>query len=181
VLAATATPANHFVMSNCSKQSSDRCSIFYKLPKRPAVSIAFHSMSQILTRSQPLPEPLAQFRFAELVQLQETLFAQIDALHVGRVLRRRARDSAGDDHGVGLEDDAVVDDFVDGERGQVVVLDERALVDGVPVAGTVSGSCLVFREGYGRIAHFRRMFRLSLSASTTLYSMISFSSAGPTT
>jgi hypothetical protein len=31
------------------------------------------------------------------------------------------------------------------------------------------------------IAYFRRMFRLSLSASTTLYSMISFSSAGPTT
>ena len=98
-----------------------------------------------MTRSQPLSEPLAQFRFAELVKLQETFFAQIDALHVGRVLRGRARDSASDDHGVGLENDAVVDDLVDGERGQVIVLDERALVDGVPVVSTVSGTCLACR------------------------------------
>ena len=101
----------------------------------------------ILSRSQALPEPFAQFRFSELVQLQETLFTQIDALHVGRVLRRWAGDSAGYDHGVGLEDDAVVDDLVYGERGKIVVLDERALVDGVPVADTVSGICRVRRRG----------------------------------
>jgi hypothetical protein len=70
-----------------------------------------------------LSEPLSQLRFAELVQLEETLFAQVDALHVGRVLCGWARDSAGDDYGVGLEDDAVVDDFVDREGGQVIVFD----------------------------------------------------------
>jgi hypothetical protein len=67
-----------------------------------------------------LSEPLSQLRFAELVQLEETLFAQVDALHVGRVLCGWARDSAGDDYGVG---DAVVDDFVDREGGQVIVFD----------------------------------------------------------
>jgi hypothetical protein len=73
--------------------------------------------------SQSLPKPLSQLRFAELVQFEQTLFAQVDALHVGRVLRGRARDSAGDDYGVGLEDDAVVDDFVDREGGEVIVFD----------------------------------------------------------
>jgi hypothetical protein len=73
--------------------------------------------------SQSLPEPLSQLRFAELVQFEKSLFAQIDALHVGSILRGWARDSAGDDHGVGFEDDAVVDDFVDREGGQVVVFD----------------------------------------------------------
>jgi hypothetical protein len=148
-IAATTSPPSHFVMSNCSKQSSDRCSIFYKTPETPCLSIAFHPISQNLTRSQPLPEPLAQFRLAKLVQLQETFFAQINALHVGRVLRRWAGDSAGDDYRVGLEDDAVVDDLVDGEGGQVVVLDEGALVDGVPVARTVSGNARACR-GDGR-------------------------------
>jgi hypothetical protein len=145
VLAATATPPNHFVMSKCSKQSSDRCSVFYKTPETPCFIHCIPSHFTNLTRSKSLPESLAQFRFAELVQFQETLFAQIDALHVGRVLRGRARDSAGDNHGVGLEDDAVVDDLVDGEGSQVVVLDERALVDGVSVAGTVSGNSGVCR------------------------------------
>jgi hypothetical protein len=60
-------------------------------------------------------------------------------LHVGRVLRRWAGDSAGDDYRVGLEDDAVVDDLVDGEGGQVVV----------PVARTVSGNARACR-GDGR-------------------------------
>jgi hypothetical protein len=45
----------------------------------------------------------------------------------------RAGDSASDDYGVGLEDDAVVDNFVDRKRCEVVVLDECALVDGVSV------------------------------------------------
>lgn len=35
-----------------------------------------------------------------------------------------------DDGGVGLEDDAVVYDLVDGEGYEVVVFDECALVDG---------------------------------------------------
>ena len=116
-----------------------------------------------MTRSQPLSEPLAQFRFAELVKLQETFFAQIDALHVGRILRRWAGDSAGDDYRVGLEDDAVVDDLVDGEGGQVVVLDDGALVDRVP-AWCVSIELL----GVSRCTDFRRMLSESRSARTTL-------------
>lgn len=73
-----------------------------------------------------------------MVQLEQTLFAQVDALHVGGVLRGRLGNSAGDDYGVGLEDDAVVDDLVDREGGEVVVLDECALVDGVSVGIEVS-------------------------------------------
>jgi hypothetical protein len=73
--------------------------------------------------SQSLPKPLPQLRLAELVQFEQTLFAQVHALHVGRILCRRARDAAGDDYGVGLEDDAVVDDFVDREGREVVVFD----------------------------------------------------------
>lgn len=86
-------------------------------------------------RSQALPQPLAQLSFAELVQFEQTLFAQVDALHVGRVLCGRLGDSAGDDYGVGFEDDAVVDDFVDREGGEVVVLNQGALVDGVSRMG----------------------------------------------
>ena len=91
--------------------------------------------SQAIRRSQALPEPLSQLRFAELVQLEQTLFTQVHALHVGRVLCGWLGHSAGDDDGVGLEDDAVVDDFVDCERGEVVVLDQCALVDGVSAGG----------------------------------------------
>lgn len=76
-----------------------------------------------------MPEPLAKLRFAELVQLEETLFAEIHALHVGCVLRRRAGHTACDDYRVCFEDDAIVDDLVDSEGGEVVVFDERALVD----------------------------------------------------
>lgn len=148
----------------------------FKLPKRPAVFLSKHN------RSESLPEPLAKLRLAELVQLEQTFFAQVHALHVGGVLCGWLGDSAGDNHRVGLEDDAVVDDLVDGERGEVVVLDQCALVDRI--------SAEVFRSanGFGRglcacggWTHFRRMFKLSRNASTTLYSMISFSSAGPTT
>lgn len=79
-----------------------------------------------------MPQPLSKLRLTELVQLQQTLLAQVDVLHVGGVLRRRARDSAGDDHRVGFEDDAVVHDLVDGEGSKVIVFDQCALVDGVP-------------------------------------------------
>ena len=48
-------------------------------------------------------------------------------------MRGRLGNSAGDDYGVGLEDDAVVDDFVNREGGEVIVLDECALIDGVSV------------------------------------------------
>jgi hypothetical protein len=119
--------------------------------------------------SQSLPKPLSQLRFTELVQFQQTLFAQIDALHVGSILRGWARDSAGDDYGVGLEDNAVVNDFVDGEGREVVVLDQGALVDGV--SARVGRSVFMFQSRNSlrsRATHFRRMFKLSRSASTTL-------------
>jgi hypothetical protein len=73
--------------------------------------------------SQSLSKPLSQLRFAELVQFEQTFFAQVDTLHVGSILRGWARDSACDDYGVGLENDSVVDDFVDREGREVVVLD----------------------------------------------------------
>lgn len=61
-------------------------------------------------------------------------------------MRGRLGHSAGDDYGVGLEDDAIVNDFVDREGSEVVVLDERALVNGVSVGVVVSRrSCRYMR------------------------------------
>ena len=54
-------------------------------------------------------------------------------------MHRGLADTRRNDDRIRLEHNTVVDDLVDGEGGEVVVLDERALVDGVPVAGTVSG------------------------------------------
>lgn len=81
---------------------------------------------------------------AELVNLQEALFAEIDALHVGDVLCRRSADAASDDDGVGLEDDAVVDDLVNGQRSQIVVFNQRAFVDRVSVGVLVSSHVSFF-------------------------------------
>jgi len=80
------------------------------------------------THLQPLPHPLRQLHLSKLPRIQQTLLAQIDILYAGRVLRRRPGHAARNDNGVRFEDDAVVDDFVDGEGGEVVVFDEGALV-----------------------------------------------------
>jgi hypothetical protein len=67
------------------------------------------------------------------------------------ILGGRPADALHDDGGVGLEDDAVVDDFVDGEGYQVVVLDDGSLVDGLPgVAGLVAKGLMINWEGCKR-------------------------------
>jgi hypothetical protein len=67
-----------------------------------------------------------------LCQVVDTLFTEVDAAH-GDILRRSLADSLDDDGGVGLEDDAVVDDLVYGEGDKVVVLDDRSFVYRLPL------------------------------------------------
>lgn len=78
------------------------------------------------------------------------MFGQVDAAEVD-VLGRGAADALNDDGGVRLEDNAVVDNLVNGQRYQVVVLDDGAAVDRLPVGkgrgGQVGGSLAGEREG----------------------------------
>lgn len=80
---------------------------------------------------QTLSQPVCQFRLAELRQIVDALFAEVDAAD-GEVLCGCAADALDDDCGIGLENDAVVDDFVNGEGDEVVVFDNGALVHRLP-------------------------------------------------
>jgi hypothetical protein len=79
-------------------------------------------------RSQIPPNELNALLLSKLPQILDALLAEIDVLHVGRVLGGRLRDAAGDHDWVGLEDDAVVDDLVDCQGHEVVVLQEGAAI-----------------------------------------------------
>lgn len=98
--------------------------IFSALPFRPL-------SRSCTTPLQTLSQPVRQFRLAQLGEVVDTLFAEVDAAEV-HVLRRRLADSLHDDGRVGLEDDAVVNDLVNGEGDKVVVLDDCALIDRLP-------------------------------------------------
>ena len=98
---------------------------------------------------QPLSYPLRQLPLSKVPHVHQTLFGEVDVLHRGHVLGRGLADARGDNDGVGLEDDAVVNELVNGEGlfwsilrvqvlpsrtyHEVVVLDDGALVDRVSV------------------------------------------------
>lgn len=84
-----------------------------------------------MTSLETLSQPVGQFRLAVLRQVVNALLAEIDAAD-GGVLRGSAADALDDNGGIRLENDAVVDNLVDGERDEVVVFDNGALVDRLP-------------------------------------------------
>lgn len=49
-------------------------------------------------------------------------------------MHRGSADSRGNDDGIGLENDAIVDDFVNSQGYEVVVFDNGTLVDRVSVS-----------------------------------------------
>lgn len=73
-------------------------------------------LSKISNSSSQLPYPLDPFGLEQLPRVHDALLAQIDALDAGDILGRRAGDAAGDDDRIDLEDDAVVDNLVNGQR-----------------------------------------------------------------
>lgn len=77
---------------------------------------------------QALPYPLAELHLAKLPGIQQTLLAEVDAAHALQILRGRSADARRNDYRVSLEDDAVVDNLVNGQRDEVVVFDNGALV-----------------------------------------------------
>ncbi len=83
--------------------------------------------------SLQLPHPLRQLSLPEIPHVHNPLLAEIQFLHIRRILLRGFGDATGDDDGVGFQDDAVVDDLVDAEGDQVVVLYQSAFVGGVSV------------------------------------------------
>lgn len=83
---------------------------------------------------QPLAKPICELRLAELRQVVNTLFAEIDAAQ-GNVLGGRAADPLDDDGRVGLQDDAIVDNFINGQRDEVVVFDNGSLINRLPGLG----------------------------------------------
>jgi len=123
------------------------------------------------------PHELNTLLLAKLPQILDTLFAKIEVLHVRRVLRRRFANSAGNNNRVCLQYYSIVHDFVYRQCNQVVVVVDRALVCAVPKAMLVMvGAWVVATQTY-----LSSILSESLSASTTLYSKISFSSGFPTT
>lgn len=80
---------------------------------------------------QTLSQPVGELRLAELRQVVDTLFAEINTADL-EVLGRCAADALDNNRGVGLEDDAVVDNLVNGEGNQVIVFDNGTLIDRLP-------------------------------------------------
>jgi hypothetical protein len=132
-------------------------------------------------RLQSLSQPVCQLGPAELCKVVDALLAEVDATQL-YVLRGRTADSLEDDGRVGLEDDAVVDNLVNSERDEVVVLDDCALVDGLPGGWDVRSAtrcARTWRERKER-THLNSRCRESRRAMMVLYSRISFSSTPPT-
>ena len=75
-----------------------------------------------------LPQLLCQSSLPKLPGVQESLFRQIDTLHIGRIRRRRTADPRSNQDGIGFENDSIVDDFVDGQGEEVVVFHNCALI-----------------------------------------------------
>lgn len=88
-----------------------------RVVKNPMNSVAPQSRNAALALSQTLPYPVGQLGLAELRQVVDALFAEVDAAEVD-VLGGGSADPLHDDGGIGFEDDAVVDDLVDGEGDQ---------------------------------------------------------------
>lgn len=104
---------------------------FRTLPPTLPPPPLLHKHPKINTKtaiSSHLPNPLHGLRFRQLPRVHDPLLAQIDALDARDILGRGAGDTGGDDDGIGLENDAVVDYLVDGERDEVVVFDQSAFV-----------------------------------------------------
>lgn len=150
--------------------------------------------SPLIPPSQPLPHPLGQFHFPKLPRVHQPLLAEIDIFHTRHILHGRPADATGDNNGVRFEDDAVVDDFVDGEGDEVVVFDDGAFVRGIPAKAMGVRTpeekaegvdiCRLREwggEGKEGLFHFSNILNASRNANTTLNSIISFSSGPPTT
>lgn len=61
-----------------------------------------------------LPQSLSQPPLTKLPGIEQPLLGQVDILHIRGVRSRSSADSRGDQDRVRLEDNPVVDDFVDG-------------------------------------------------------------------
>lgn len=128
--------------------------------------------------SQIPPHKLNALLFAKLPQILNALLAQINILHVRGVLCRCPRNSAGHHDGVRFQHDSVIYNLIDGQCDKIVILNDGALVCRVPTTMSASHVHTASREP-GR--YLNNTLSVSLSASMTLYSKTSFSSAPPTT
>lgn len=78
-----------------------------------------------------MPEPVCELGLAQLGEVVDALLAEIDATDLD-VLCGGLAHALDDDGGVGFEDDAIVNDLINGEGDEVVVFDDGALVNGLP-------------------------------------------------
>ena len=79
-----------------------------------------------------LSHPLGQFIFTKLQQIVDALFAEVYTFDIRNILGRCPADPARHDHRINLKYDAVVDDFVNGERDEVIVFYESPFVCRIP-------------------------------------------------
>lgn len=80
-----------------------------------------------------LPQTLSKTPLAKLPRIHQTLLRKVDTLHVRGIGGGGTADTRGDENGVSLENDSVVDNLINGQRNKVVVLNDSALVGGTPV------------------------------------------------
>jgi hypothetical protein len=115
----------------------------------PRCRVNSRNAKPLIASSQALSYPLCQLPLAILPRVHEPLLGEFDVLHRGHVLRGGPANARGHGYGVGLQDDTVVYQFVDGKGLHAlavdstsqqhrrttyhqVVLDHGALVNRVP-------------------------------------------------
>lgn len=105
------------------------------VPSSPAIVALVPPLTSDIRPYQPrlqsLAQPVGKLGLAKLSQVVNALFAEIDAADL-EVLSRSAANALDNNRGVGLENNTIINDFVNGERNKIVVLYNCALINGLP-------------------------------------------------
>lgn len=108
----------------------------------PASNGFLYSHSSLAaTQTLHLPHPLRQLVFPKLQQIHDTLFAKVDPLDIGYILRRRPADPARHDDRVNLKYDSIIDNLINGKGDEVVALYQGTLVGRISVTARLELSC----------------------------------------
>lgn len=92
-----------------------------------AIGNAYNAMPVRNSISKTLSYPLGQLPLSKVPHVHQPLLGEVNVLHRGHVLRRWLADTRSNNDGVGLEDDSIVYQLIDGERLTTSVMRSRAV------------------------------------------------------
>jgi hypothetical protein len=81
-----------------------------------AIGNAYNAMPVQNSISKTLSYPLGQLPLSKVPHVHQPLLREVNVLHRSHVLRRWLADTRSNNNGVGLEDDSIVYQLIDGER-----------------------------------------------------------------